>query len=65
MKNDKDFSRIISSDGKLIGVLNFNLMIPVASEVEFLGERPKELINETKNEVDVDLTPIPNTELPF
>lgn len=29
MKNDKDFSRIISSDGKLIGVLNFNLMIPV------------------------------------
>ena len=37
----------------------------VASEVEFLGERPKELINETKNEVDVDLTPIPDTELPF
>lgn len=29
MKNDKDFSKIISSDGKLIGVLNFNLMIPV------------------------------------
>lgn len=37
----------------------------VASEVEFLGERPKELINETKTEVDVDLTPIPDTELPF
>lgn len=29
MKNDKDFSKIISSDGKLIGVLNFNLMVPV------------------------------------
>lgn len=29
MKNDKDFSRIIGSDGKLLGVLNFNLMIPV------------------------------------
>ena len=29
MKNDKDFLRIISNDGKLIGVLNFNLMIPV------------------------------------
>lgn len=29
MKNDKDFSKIISSDGKLLGVLNFNLMIPV------------------------------------
>lgn len=29
MKNDTDFSRIIDRNGKLIGVLNFNLMIPV------------------------------------
>lgn len=29
MKNDKDFSKIIDRNGKTIGVLNFNLMIPV------------------------------------
>ncbi|MCM1463282.1 MAG: type III toxin-antitoxin system ToxN/AbiQ family toxin [Bacteroides sp.] len=29
MKNDKDFSKILDRDGKLIGVLNFNMMIPV------------------------------------
>lgn len=29
MKNDKDFSRILDRDGKLIGVLNFNMMIPI------------------------------------
>ena len=29
MKNDVDFSKIYDGDGKLIGVLNFNLMIPV------------------------------------
>ena len=33
MKNDKDFSRIIDKHGKLIGVLNFNSMIPVNDDV--------------------------------
>lgn len=29
MKNDKDFSKILNRNGKTIGVLNFNLMVPV------------------------------------
>ena len=29
MKSDRDFSKIIDKSGKLIGVLNFNNMIPV------------------------------------
>ena len=29
MNNDKDFSKILDSKGKLIGVLNFNNMLPV------------------------------------
>lgn len=29
MKNTKDFSRIIDKNGKIIGVLNFNNMLPV------------------------------------
>ena len=33
MKNDVDFSKIYDSSGKLIGVLNFNNMIPVRSDV--------------------------------
>ena len=33
MKNDRDFSKIVDSDGKLIGVLNFNNMIPVCDAV--------------------------------
>ena len=33
MKNDKDFSKIIDKHGKLIGVLNFNSMIPVNDDV--------------------------------
>ena len=33
MKNDKDFSKILDRDGKLIGVLNFNLMLPVNSSL--------------------------------
>ena len=33
MKNDKDFSRMFDKRGKLIGVLNFNNMIPVYSDV--------------------------------
>ena len=33
MKNDKDFSKIIDSSGKTIGVLNFNNMIPVRDDV--------------------------------
>ena len=33
MKNDVDFSKILDSDGKLIGVLNFNNMIPVRDDV--------------------------------
>lgn len=33
MKNDKDFSRIIDKNNKLIGVLNFNNMIPVNAKV--------------------------------
>ena len=33
MKNDKDFSKIIDKHGKLIGVLNFNSMIPVNDAV--------------------------------
>ncbi len=32
MKNDKDFSKIFDKTNKLIGVLNFNNMIPVAEE---------------------------------
>ena len=33
MKNDKDFSRIINKNGKLIGALNLNNMIPVNKSV--------------------------------
>ena len=33
MRNDRDFSKIIDSSGKLIGVLNFNNMIPVCDAV--------------------------------
>ena len=33
MKNDKDFSKIFDSTGKLIGVLNFNNMIPVREDI--------------------------------
>lgn len=33
MKNDVDFSKIIDESGKLIGVLNFNNMIPVRDDV--------------------------------
>lgn len=33
MKNDVDFSKIYDDDGKLLGVLNFNNMIPVREDV--------------------------------
>lgn len=33
MKNDIDFSKVFDSDNKLIGVLNFNNMIPVSDSV--------------------------------
>ena len=33
MNNDKDFTKIYDKHGKLIGVLNFNLMIPVDETV--------------------------------
>ena len=33
MKNGVDFHRILDSDGKLIGVLDFNNMIPVRQDV--------------------------------
>ena len=33
MKNDVDFHKILDGDGKLIGVLNFNNMIPVNEHV--------------------------------
>jgi len=33
MRNDVDFSKIFDGDGKLIGVLNFNNMIPVRADV--------------------------------
>ena len=33
MKADRDFSKIVDKDGKLIGVLNFNSMIPVDDRV--------------------------------
>lgn len=33
MKNREDFSRIIDSNGKIIGALNFNNMIPVTKDV--------------------------------
>lgn len=33
MKNDLDFTKIYAPDGKLIGVLNFNNMIPVRGDV--------------------------------
>lgn len=33
MKNDIDFFKVFSSDDKLIGVLNFNNMIPVSNRV--------------------------------
>lgn len=33
MKSDRDFSKIVDRDGKLIGVLNFNNMIPVSDAV--------------------------------
>ena len=32
MKGRIDFTKIIDKDGKLLGVLNFNLMIPVEDE---------------------------------
>ena len=33
MKNDLDFTKMFAPDGKLIGVLNFNNMIPVRGDV--------------------------------
>lgn len=33
MKADRDFSKIVNRSGKLIGVLNFNNMVPVADAV--------------------------------
>lgn len=33
MKNDKDFSKMIDKNGKLIGVINFNNMIPITQNV--------------------------------
>ena len=36
MKADRDFSKIVDKDGKLIGVLNFNNMIPVDDRVLIL-----------------------------
>lgn len=33
MKNDVDFSKIYDEDGKLLGVLNFNNMIPVRADI--------------------------------
>ena len=33
MKNGKDFSKIVDPKGKLIGVLNFNNMVPVSDDV--------------------------------
>lgn len=33
MKNREDFSRIVDNNGRIIGVLNFNNMIPVCQEV--------------------------------
>lgn len=33
MKNDIDFHKILDSDGKLIGVLDFNNMIPVREDI--------------------------------
>lgn len=33
MKNDVDFSKVFDDNGKLIGVLNFNNMIPVRSDI--------------------------------
>lgn len=33
MKNDIDFTKVFDSHGKLIGVLNFNNMIPVRNDV--------------------------------
>ena len=33
MKNSLDFSRIVDGKGKLIGVLNFNNMVPVTKAV--------------------------------
>ena len=33
MKNREDFSRIVDKNGKIIGALNFNNMIPVSEEV--------------------------------
>lgn len=32
MKGRIDFTKIVDKDGKLLGVLNFNLMIPVEDE---------------------------------
>ena len=33
MKNDKDFSKMIDKNGKLIGAINFNNMIPITPNV--------------------------------
>lgn len=33
MKNDVDFTRILDTNGKLIGVLDFNNMIPVRADL--------------------------------
>ena len=33
MKNREDFSRIVDNNGRIIGVLNFNNMIPVCQEI--------------------------------
>lgn len=42
MKNTDDFSRIIDKRGKIVGVLNFNNMIPVTMDViEKMDIRPK------------------------
>ena len=51
MKNDVDFSKIYDANGKLIGVLNFNNMIPVREDViEKIEIRIKKNdVTETKN----------------
>ena len=33
MKNNKDFSKILDKNGKLIGAINFNSMIPISEDV--------------------------------
>ena len=49
MKNGVDFHRILDADGKLIGVLDFNNMIPVRRDV--------------LKEVDIKILPIDSQEM--